>query len=483
MGERPACVRRMVFLRVDALRHGLGLDELRGLETPAPHEARGQRQRDAAGHIHVTADGGKREQRLARLRAVLLGVDGKTPHDRGGGVRGEGARRAADDVGGDPRDFLGPFGRRVLHALGKVLDAEHPVLAELMIVEVLAQNDVEHGEAYGRVGTRTQLQMVLGACAEPGEARIDHDELRSPLHEVHDGMAVEAVGVGLQRALAPEYDVLRHLVARVVVAIREVGGVIELGVSSAQKEVGDDRTRPVARSAGHGKRAVRRLEAGLGHRRRIQRRLAPGSLEQVDGLGPVVLPDLLNLGLEDVERLVPGDALPRILAAIFLGTLHGVLDAIGAFEEVLHREAPRAQTALADRMVGVALDLDELAVLVGVDEHTASHRMAARRRPSARAGTNQLAHLGLPLFIHSHRRSFLSARARAPASHSSIACSFISSVKSVPHCLHALKTSMFFRPHSGQYTNFGLQLSHVTRQLPKHMADLPSPVRALRTLG
>ncbi len=274
-----------------------------------------------------------------------------------------------------------------------------------MIVEVLAQNDVEHGEADGRVGARAQLQMVLGTCAEPGEARVDHDELRSPLHEVHDGMAVEAVGIGLQRALAPEYDVLRHLVARIVVAIREVGGVIELGVSGAQKEVGDDRTRPVARSAGHGKRAVRRLEAGLGHRRRIQRRLTPGSLEQVDGLGPVVLPDLLNLGLEDVERLVPGDALPRILAAIFLGALHGIFDAIGAFEEVLHRKTPRTQSSLADRMVGVALDLDELAVLVGVDEHAASHWMIARRRPSAGTNPDQLPLVAFPCLSFCHNRS------------------------------------------------------------------------------
>ena len=121
------------------------------------------------------------------------------------------------------------------------------------------------------------------------------------------------------------------------------------------KRQGHDRAGAVARAAAHRERAVRRLEAGLGHGWCVERRLATGSLEQVDGLRAVIRPDLPHLALEDVECLVPGYALPGVLAAVLPCALHGVSYAVRALDEVLHRQAARAQAPLANGVVGIAL--------------------------------------------------------------------------------------------------------------------------------
>ncbi len=79
--------------------------------------------------------------------------------------------------------------------LSQLINAEDPLLAEVMVIEVLAQDDMEHGQADGSIGAGTQLQVIGSAGAKPGEARIDGDELGSTFHEVNDGMAIEPIGV------------------------------------------------------------------------------------------------------------------------------------------------------------------------------------------------------------------------------------------------------------------------------------------------
>ena len=66
--------------------------------------------------------------------------------------------------------------------------------------------------------------------------------------------------------------------------------------------------------------------------------------------------------------------------------LQGMDDAARIVHVVLERQATHAQAALGDLLVLVALDLDELALLVDVQLEAASDRMAPRRRPGSRAG-------------------------------------------------------------------------------------------------
>ena len=272
-----------------------------------------------------------------------------------------------------------------------------------MVVEVFAQHYVEHGQAYGGVGAGAQLDVVGRTRSEPGQARVYDDELAAALHQVHDGVPVESVGVRLQRAFAPEYDVLGHLVARVVVAVGEVRRVVELGIARAQQEVADNGSRAIARRTRHHERVIRSFEHGLSHRGCIFSSLASGSFGEIDCLRTIVSPYLAHFRLEDVERLVPRDALPLVLAAVFLGAFHGVFDAVGMIQKLAHIEAASTQTPLADGMVGIAFDLHKVALFVGVDEHAAANRMAPWRRPATRSRANEIPFFHPPFFIHRHR--------------------------------------------------------------------------------
>ena len=254
-----------------------------------------------------------------------------------------------------------------------------------MIVEVLGDDDVEHRHAQGRVGARTQLQVIDRTRGEPIGARINRDELAAALHDIDDGMAEETVAVGGKRLLAPGNHDLGDLVHRVVIASGQAAGIVHLGVGHAGDIGASGNARDVAgvtglRIAGIG-RADHGRAVGTAHRAA----LATGATEDDDGLGAVLLLEALDVLLDDVIGLIPGDALPLVLAAVLLGAFHRVDDAIGMIGKVGERKAAHAKASLRNGLVFVAFDLLEDAVLVHVELDAASNGMAARRRPGAGA--------------------------------------------------------------------------------------------------
>ena len=76
----------------------------------------------------------------------------------------------------------------------------------------------------------------------------------------------------------------------------------------------------------------------------------------------VLLVDLDELRGDLGDGLVPGDALPLVLAAL-AHAAHGVLVAVGMVQRLDAGHALRAQAALAHRAFGIALDLDDATVL------------------------------------------------------------------------------------------------------------------------
>ena len=83
----------------------------------------------------------------------------------------------ADILGIDPGDLGSPFGGLVLHLITQRIKAVAPVLDEIVIVEVLLDDHVDHGHRNGSVGAGTGLDVVLGTRAHPSNARVDVDEL------------------------------------------------------------------------------------------------------------------------------------------------------------------------------------------------------------------------------------------------------------------------------------------------------------------
>ena len=90
----------------------------------------------------------------------------------------------ADLVGRDPGD-LGDFLRRVLGgAFLQLVEADAPLIDELVVVEILLDDDVDHAECQGGVGAGADLQEQIGLLRDLAEARVDDHELGAALLHV-----------------------------------------------------------------------------------------------------------------------------------------------------------------------------------------------------------------------------------------------------------------------------------------------------------
>ena len=335
--------------------------------------------------IQVASDGHQVDGHMALLHAVGLLVGSQAPLDSGrlgGRVHAGGLINLLDR---NLADLGGLLSRHGGATLSQLLEAVAPVLDEVVVVQVFLDDDVDHCHAQRGVGAGAQLDVQVCASRQPGDARVDDDQTGAAAHGVNHGMAEEAVRVGLERSLAPNDQDLGQVIALVFPTAGQSACVVPLGIRRAG-DVGDGaQTRRVARIAGLAVAEVRRAEA---HRavRTERAALAAGACEDDDALTAIGLGDAVILSLDDVEGLFPAALLPRIsVTAILRVTLHGMDDTCGVVDVILQGDAPGAQTALGDRVVLVALDLDQLALVVDVELQAAAYRMASGRRPGARA--------------------------------------------------------------------------------------------------
>ena len=284
----------------------------------------------------------------------------------------------------NPGDLRDAFNRILGGAGGQIVEAEAPLFHEVVVVEVLLDDDVQKSQTQSRIGTGTQLQVIGGTRADPGETRVNRDELAPALHEVDECVTEEAVRVGEQRVLAPQHDVFRHHVARIVVSVREERRVVELGIACPQNEVRHAAARAVARFARKRGAGVGRLQRSIGGRRRIERGGTAGALEHRHGLVAVVLLYATHVLFDEIHGFVPGDGLPFVKAPVFAGTPERRGDPLVAVHVFGQRQAPRAKPALGNGVFRIALDAHDPAVL-NLEIHAASYGMVARRRPGAGA--------------------------------------------------------------------------------------------------
>ena len=189
MRAREGVVERAVFGQAGSIRPHIGIELLTAVVAPLSHEARRLGERDASRNVEVPADGNDVKERLTSLDPVRHGIDRKTPEQRRRAVVGEGASCVSDNIRIDPSDLPRPLGRAILYPLGELVESIAPFLYELVVVDVLPDDDVEHRERHRGISTGTQLDMILGADAKPGYPRVDGDELRASFHQVDDGMA------------------------------------------------------------------------------------------------------------------------------------------------------------------------------------------------------------------------------------------------------------------------------------------------------
>ena len=331
----------------------------------------------AARHVEVAGDGPQRRDGGGAGRALALHVNGESPHDVGRLGRGEQARGGHDLLLGNPRHGLHLVERQLAGALGQLVEAVGPALHEVVVVEVLVDDDLDHAEREARVGAGAQLQVDVGVRGEPRDARLHADELAAELHGVGHPVAHEEVGVGDGGVAAPDDGALGAHPLGVVVAqrreLREVG--------DEHAAVGHDHERQAGQVAGGaGQEAVLVGAAErVRHAADLPLVVAGGAAQAVDGVAAVGHGDAAELLVAGFQRLVPRDALP-LAASALAHAPHGVQDAVGVELHLLEGQAPGAQRAAVVRVVRVALALDELAgLLVGVHQHAAAHGQSRQR--------------------------------------------------------------------------------------------------------
>ena len=261
--------------------------------------------------------------------------------------------------------------RRVLrHGLGR--EAHRALVHEVPVDDVaalLVQADhlVDHGQQKRRIGARPH--------ADPARAQLRGGHVVAGAH-VHEP------GAGFLGVVQPVHaGVLRP---GGVAAVQHDGvGVRQVVLVGAHHDIGVIAPGVQAQRLGLEGPAAERLGLGVVHRAADDgehgRAGRPAPAVADDGVLAVLGVDALEFAYHQIERLVPADALPLVLAAqlavgVFAAArlpalaLHGVLDAVGVVH--LLAQGPPAQAAALLRAVEAVL-----AGVVGLlaDDHAVHH--------------------------------------------------------------------------------------------------------------
>ena len=348
----------------------------------------------AARSVNLTGDAPQVVNSLGGGDALEVHVEREAPLDCGG-LLGHLLGSLDDVFLVEPGHFSGPVEIVGLDGLIVLVKAIAPQFDEFLVVELFLDDVLAHGESEHRVGAGAQLQPQVGASGQPGQARVNDDELRATLHAVDDPVAQIAVSVRDQRVVAPDEDVLRGDPLGVVVTIGELHREVGAGVA-AHDGVGSSDARNVASIAGMEIRILNGAES-IAQACVDRRGHAAGAGREDDRLAAELVTDLRELLIDDVVGLFPRDAGPLIrFAAIFGVALHRVEQTIGMVDGLGNVEAAHAETTLVVRVLLVAFDLDELAgLLVGVDDDAAAV-VATRRRPCGGTGADHPVLFPLP---------------------------------------------------------------------------------------
>ena len=144
----------------------------------------------------------------------------------------------------------------------------------------------------------------------------------------------------------------------------------------AERELEADLARPAALSVGR----RRDVPRAVGEEEVLEERAAEAVREERDLLGAALLLDLQELLGREVERRLPGDFLEGLLAALALAAQERLLQPVRVVEEARAARSARAEVPVRERVLGVALDLRDAAVLhVREDAALPEAELAERR--------------------------------------------------------------------------------------------------------
>ena len=287
------------------------------------------------------------------------------------------AREGLDGAGGHAADLLGPLGRlrhAVLaaeHVVAEVVEADRMRVEVLLVVGVLGDPRVGDGELEGRIGVGQDGDPLVGVDGV-GVVHVgrDVDLLHADLGEPEAQAARHHAAPAKRRGLgvaAPE----QHGVA----VLGNVFDDVVLAVLLAERvHAPDVLGAPVPAFPAVG---LARLQREAAEQVQKVRHAAVGGMDDLrlavavdlgeHGVGAVGLDDALELGGDELGRLVPADAFVLAHAAglrmalagrIPVDALERIGDAVLRVDALLVHERQRRDERLETRLEGVPARLD-----------------------------------------------------------------------------------------------------------------------------
>ena len=275
--------------------------------------------------------------------------------------------RAASTIerGGHARDLLGALGRPLGRLAAHLVEAQAPLLDERLVVELLLDHHVDEAQRERAVRPRPHGEVEVGARGGLRDARVDHDQLGALRLAVLEPLPGGRRRLG--RVRAPDHDALADArVGRLVDRVPAVDGGLGDELADAAVPALTDEVRGAE-------------VAGEAPARPVARPLVRAA-ERRDRLGAVARADLAELGGDLVERLLPGDPLPLVLAA-GADALQRVVEAVGVIVQLDAGGALDAELALRDGVLLVAVEAHRMTGLVDLDQHPAVLGAERAERP------------------------------------------------------------------------------------------------------
>ena len=245
----------------------------------------------------------------------------------------------------------------ILHTFGERVEAVGPLRHKRFIVQLLADDDIQHRKRERVVGAGPDLQPKVSLLGERCAPRIDNDRLGIAVERLDHAETRFTVRPRQDRVVAPIEDTRRRHLAGVI-ADRKVAEGQDRRIHPRVETLGEARLAPVgcAERVAEARHPADVMTAGAGTER--------------DGLGSILCTDREQTLRDFVERIVPGDAFPLAGLALALAP-HRIFQPVRMVDKVGRHRPYWTQATMIERRLAIALDLQQHPI-PHVQQYTAS---------------------------------------------------------------------------------------------------------------